>query len=70
MWEDTIVEEVHAIRAQLLAQFDGDVHQYCEYVRTHPTPTAPNVPTVQAGPVDLPNTVAHVIQAPPAAGLR
>ncbi len=36
MWEDTIVEEVHAIREQLLAQFGGDLHKYCEYVRTHP----------------------------------
>jgi hypothetical protein len=63
MWEDTIVEEVHAIRAQLLAQFGGDLHQYCEYVRTHPTPTVPNVPSAQTGSIDLPNTVAPVIQA-------
>ena len=33
MWEDTIVEEVHAIREQLLARFGGDLHKYCEYVR-------------------------------------
>jgi len=39
MWEDPIVEEVHAIRAQLLARFDGDLHKYCEYVRSLPTPT-------------------------------
>lgn len=61
MWEDTIVEEVHAIREQLLAQFGGDLHKYCEYVRTHPVKgvepdktapiqqgindTAPNTPT-------------------------
>ncbi len=32
MWEDLIVEEVHAIREQLLARFDGDFHKYCEYV--------------------------------------
>ena len=38
MWEDPIVEEVHAIREQLLARFDGDLHRYCEYVRSLPTP--------------------------------
>ena len=36
MWEDTIVEEVHAIREQLLARFEGDLHKYCEYVRLLP----------------------------------
>lgn len=36
MWEDTIVEEVHALREQLLARFGGDLHQYCEYVRALP----------------------------------
>ncbi len=40
MWEDAIVEEVHAVRAQLLARFDGDVHRYCEYVRSLPAPTS------------------------------
>ena len=37
MWQDPIVEEVHAIRAQLLAQFGGDVHRYCAYVPSQPT---------------------------------
>ena len=36
MWEDTVVEEVHAIREQLLARFGGDLHKYCEYVRLLP----------------------------------
>lgn len=67
MWEDSIVEEVHAIRAQLLARFGGDLHQYCEYVRTHP---APHTPSALAGTVDLPNAVASVLQTPPATGLR
>jgi hypothetical protein len=34
MWEDPIVEEVHAIREQLLARFGGDLHKYCEYVES------------------------------------
>jgi hypothetical protein len=34
MWNDPIVEEVHAIREQLLAQFGGDLHKFCEYART------------------------------------
>ena len=36
MWQDPIVEEVHAIREQLLAQFEGDLHKYCEFVRALP----------------------------------
>ena len=59
MWEDTIVEEVHAIREQLLARFGGDLHKYCEYVRFLPShtdtahqsalpPTLP--PEVDSGP--------------------
>ena len=39
MWEDTIVEEVHTIREQLLARFGGDLHKYCEYVRLLPAHT-------------------------------
>ena len=39
MWEDTIVEEVHAVREQLLARFGGDLHKYCEYVRLLPAHT-------------------------------
>jgi hypothetical protein len=65
MWEDTIVEEVHAIRAKLLARFGGDLHQYCEYVRTHP---APQLPSETVGAADLPVTVAPVIPPPAAAG--
>jgi hypothetical protein len=64
MWEDTIVEEVHAIRAQLLARFGGNLHQYCEYVRTHPTP---HTPSVQVGVADVPDTVAPVIEPSPSA---
>lgn len=67
MWEDSIVEEVHAIRAQLLARFGGDLHQYCEYVRTHP---APQTPSAQAGTADRPIAAVPVIHTPPAAGLR
>ena len=36
MWKDPIVEEIHTIRAQLLAHFEGDLHKYCEFVRTQP----------------------------------
>lgn len=32
MWKDPIVEEVRAVRAQRLAAFHGDVHEYFEYV--------------------------------------
>ena len=39
MWEDPIVEEVHAIREQLLARFGGDLQKYCEYVRLLPSPS-------------------------------
>jgi hypothetical protein len=68
MWEDTIVEEVHAIRAQLLARFGGDLHQYCEYVRTHP---APHTPSAETSAADVPTRgVAAVISHPPATGLR
>ena len=38
MWEDPIVNEVHAVREQLLARFGGDFQKYCDYVRTLPTP--------------------------------
>ena len=40
MWEDAIVEEVHAIREQLLERFGGDLHRYCEYVRSLPPPNS------------------------------
>ena len=33
MWKDPIVEEIHAIRAELLARFDGDFGKYCAHVR-------------------------------------
>lgn len=47
MWQDPIVEEVHAIREQLLAQFDGDVRKYCAYVQSHPIPTFASAATAQ-----------------------
>lgn len=31
MWQDPIVEEVHAVRDGLLARFDGDLRQYVEF---------------------------------------
>ena len=34
MWKDPIVEEIHAIRAELLARFDGDFGKYCAHVRS------------------------------------
>ena len=50
MWKDPIVEEVHAIREQLLAQFGGDLHKYCEYARTQTVksaaPREANLPAV------------------------
>lgn len=56
MWEDPIVEEVHAIREQLLARFGGDFHKYCEYVLALPaagdatnTPTMPIAVPADAG---------------------
>lgn len=33
MWEDPIVAEVHKIRQELLARFDGDVDAYFQYIR-------------------------------------
>lgn len=44
MWEDDIVNEVHAIREQLLARFGGDLHLFCEYVRNHPLPARGETP--------------------------
>lgn len=47
MWEDPILEEVHAIREQLLARFGGDFHKYCQYVLSLPVQgDAPNSPTM------------------------
>ena len=40
MWKDPIVEELHAVRAQLLARFDGDLHKYCDYVMSLPSPVS------------------------------
>ena len=65
MWEDTIVEEVHAIRAQLLARFGEDLHQYCEYVRTHP---APHAPSAHVGASDLHVKISPGTPPPPATG--
>jgi hypothetical protein len=50
MWEDPIVEELHAVRAELLARFGGDLHKYCDYVMSLPSPVGaqqtaqPNLP--------------------------
>lgn len=33
-WQDPIVAEIHAVRAQLLAHFGGDLHKYSEFLRT------------------------------------
>lgn len=56
MWEDPIVEEVHAIREQLLARFGGDLHKYCEYVRSLPA-LASSAPAQSALPsADLPSS--------------
>lgn len=33
MWKDPIVEEIHAIRADIDASFGGDMHKYVEYIR-------------------------------------
>jgi hypothetical protein len=33
MWEDPIVAEIHEIRAQLLARFEGDVAAYYDYIQ-------------------------------------
>jgi hypothetical protein len=40
MWKDTIVEDIHAVREQLLERFDGDLHRYCEYVRSLAAPAS------------------------------
>lgn len=32
MWKDPIVEEIHALRAQTLARFGGDVHRYDAHI--------------------------------------
>ena len=55
MWEDTVVEEVHGIREQLLARFGGDLHKYCEYVRLLPahTDAARKSELPQARPPDV-----------------
>ena len=58
MWEDPIVEEVHAIREQLLARFGGDFHKYCEYVLALPSAR------------DAPNTPKMPIAVPADAGAR
>ena len=51
MWEDPIVEELHAVRAQLLARFGGDLHKYCDYVMSLPSP----VSALQAAQPTLPS---------------
>ena len=32
-WKDPIVEEVHDIRRQMMAEFGNDFHKLCEYLR-------------------------------------
>ena len=55
MWEDPIVEEVHAVREQLLARFGGDFQKYCEYVRSLPTPGKASGQPLPPTPVPLGN---------------
>jgi len=58
MWEDPIVEELHAVRAQLLARFGGDLHKYCDYVMSLPSPVSAQQTVQLAPPVNgNPNTV-------------
>ena len=33
MWEDPIVAEIHRIREEILAEFDGDFDAYFKYVQ-------------------------------------
>jgi hypothetical protein len=33
MWEDPIVAEVHRIRQEILAEYDGDLHSMLEDIR-------------------------------------
>jgi hypothetical protein len=33
MWSDPIVEEVRSARAEAFARFDGDIHEFFEYIR-------------------------------------
>ena len=63
MWEDAIVEEVHALREQLLARFGGDLHQYCEYV--HALPKTPGRDAVQNTSPDAPATVGPALVPTP-----
>lgn len=32
-WKDPIVEEVHEIRRQMMAEFGNDFHKLCEHLR-------------------------------------
>jgi len=32
-WKDPIVEEVHAIRRQMMDEFGNDFHKLCEHLR-------------------------------------
>lgn len=32
-WKDPIVEEVRAIRRQIMAEFDNDLHKLCEHLQ-------------------------------------
>lgn len=33
MNEEPVVEEIHRVRAEIAAEFDGDVHKLFEYLR-------------------------------------
>ena len=54
MWEDLIVDEVHAIREELMARFGQDLHRYCEYVASLPAPIS-STNTADASWATLPN---------------
>lgn len=62
MWKDPIVEELHAVRAQMLRDVGGDMHALDERVRAeqsrHPERVLPFVPR------GLP--LAYPSQSPPA----
>jgi len=42
--KDSIVEEIHRIREEMLAEYGGDIHKLIENMRKHPTEhTGPRV---------------------------
>jgi hypothetical protein len=46
MSEDLLVEEIHEVRRQLAAEFEGDVHAFFEYLRQRETAKS-NVVTLE-----------------------